>query len=363
MKHFFITFCVIFLCISGVFATSFTDDADITQSTAVTMLTDLGIFAGYEDGSFRPNNTISRGEIAKVMTVLSTDTVSTSDGQTFLDTQDSWAVDYIAYCAENGIISGSDGYFRPNDNLTARELAKMILVVLGEDESQFVGDYWADNVENIGNKWGIFTGYEKELDLYISRENTALLINNALQCFVIQGYDDEGSEIYVLDDMRNPKTLLEIRFNTIVVQGVLEANSVHDLRTVATDMDENTIHIQGYTKDFLVSEQIASDNSILGHKITVYAIFGTDYNRIVGTATASNSEIVIPCNSVQELGTIMDYTALTFTAETKFFKDFSPVSEGYMIQNQDNITNLTIIDHEDDNQVDYIFMEEIAENP
>ena len=46
-------------------------------------------------------------------------------------------------CAQNEIVAGSNGRFRPADHVTLRELAKMLLVLLGEDSARYVGAGWA----------------------------------------------------------------------------------------------------------------------------------------------------------------------------------------------------------------------------
>ena len=57
-----------FACAFTMFAgAAFTDQADIQQTEAVDMLAALGVINGYTDGSFKPNETISRAEAAKMI--------------------------------------------------------------------------------------------------------------------------------------------------------------------------------------------------------------------------------------------------------------------------------------------------------
>ena len=112
----------------------FTDSADIRHPEAVRMLTDLGLISGYSDGSFRPNAPVTRAQIAKLVALISTDDPAAEHTADFADVaEDSWALCYIDYCAAQGIVSGSGGLFRPDDPVTALELCKMLLIVLGND--------------------------------------------------------------------------------------------------------------------------------------------------------------------------------------------------------------------------------------
>lgn len=356
MKRLIFLLFTVFILSSAVSAASFSDLDKVTNQSAVIMLTDLGVLSGYEDGTFRPSNTISRAEIAKVMAVLSTEAMSTSGGLTFSDIQNSWAKDYIEYCAQEGIISGSDGLFRPEDNLTVRELCKMLLVLLGEKETLFTGSTWSENVEESANNYGLLAGYDGELDRYVTREGAALLINNALQCDVILDYDENDQPIYNLDDMRNPISFLETRFGAVLVQGVVEANSVHDLRTSGTSVKENCIHISGYTKDFMVSEEIANNHNLLGHKITLYAIFGTDYNRIVGTVDTYAGENTILLENMDVVNLLYEKGNLSLTDETRYFMEFSEIKAYQLEYFFTFTTSVTLVDHNDDGALEYLFL-------
>lgn len=117
----------------------FSDRGEIRNVGAVQMLVDLGLISGYSDGSFRPASYITREEVAKLIAILCTENPQAPADVYFYDAQNSWALTYIGYCAGEGIIGGDGlGSFRPKDNVTAQELAKMLLVILGQDpESLF----------------------------------------------------------------------------------------------------------------------------------------------------------------------------------------------------------------------------------
>ena len=116
---------------------AFTDSADIKVDTEVVdTLVSLGVVNGYDDGSFKPNGTVTRAEMAKMIYVLRTGNSDASayndDKTSFTDIGSHWARGYIKYCQSLGIIAGkSNTKFCPNDKVTAQEAAKMLLVTLG----------------------------------------------------------------------------------------------------------------------------------------------------------------------------------------------------------------------------------------
>jgi len=96
---------------------------------AVTTLTNMGIVNGYKDATFRANQPITRAELAKISTRFiweySTKIV------TFSDIEGHWAKDYILEAASRGWLEGyPDGTFLPNNILTRAEFATLINRIL-----------------------------------------------------------------------------------------------------------------------------------------------------------------------------------------------------------------------------------------
>jgi hypothetical protein len=88
-------------------------------------LVDLGVISGYPDGSFKPDNNITRAEFATVL--VKALQVENESGRIFADTAAHWAKEYIATAASNGIISGYDPHtFGPDDLLNREQMAVMI---------------------------------------------------------------------------------------------------------------------------------------------------------------------------------------------------------------------------------------------
>lgn len=115
---------------------SFSDVRDIPSHhfyEAVMKYTAAGMISGYSDGTFKPGQNITRQDAAKLLAmVLDLDTENISDPGFSDVSRTSPYYSYIAALVEEGIISGyEDNTFKPNDSLTRAQMAKII--VLGFD--------------------------------------------------------------------------------------------------------------------------------------------------------------------------------------------------------------------------------------
>lgn len=123
---------------------------------AVSTLTNMGIIKGYTDGTFQPNKSITRAELATIIARFAKLDVNT---KTFSDINGHWAQKNIELAAGNGWINGyEDGTFRPNNNITRAETFAMINRVL-DRQTESVSDLlptsemnmWSDNLNE--NAW------------------------------------------------------------------------------------------------------------------------------------------------------------------------------------------------------------------
>ena len=99
------------------------DDAWYAQS--VKYLTAVDIARGYEEGDFRPDRPISRAEFAAMISGF--DKLEETDGDRFSDIDDHWAAGYINSAAQKGWVTGhTDGTFRPEDYMSRAEVVTVI---------------------------------------------------------------------------------------------------------------------------------------------------------------------------------------------------------------------------------------------
>ena len=100
----------------------------------VQLISAKGITDGYPDGTFRPNNNVTRAEFAKmVVETFQFDTAGQAVSK-FEDVKESdWFYPYVATLYNLGIINGrSETKFAPNEPVTREEMAKMISLALSK---------------------------------------------------------------------------------------------------------------------------------------------------------------------------------------------------------------------------------------
>ncbi|MGA7732099.1 MAG: S-layer homology domain-containing protein [Chloroflexia bacterium] len=96
----------------------------------VQYLYDKGVISGYGDGSFRPNETVTRAQFAKMLVGAMEWELVMPQTPTFSDVPaDSWAYSYIETAYAHGVISGyADSTFRPGAPVTRAQVAKMVYI-------------------------------------------------------------------------------------------------------------------------------------------------------------------------------------------------------------------------------------------
>jgi len=99
----------------------------------VQYLLEEGVVTGYADGSFRPNENVTRAQFAKMLVVAMGWPIQTPTTPTFSDVSTSyWAYGYIETAAAHGAIAGyADGSFRPAAGVTRAQVAKMLYTARG----------------------------------------------------------------------------------------------------------------------------------------------------------------------------------------------------------------------------------------
>ena len=91
-----------------------------------------GIISGYADGTFRPNNPVTRGQLCKILVLARRWSLQLPSEAHFLDVPPGSPFHaYVETAYARGIISGyADGTFRPSNNATRGQLSKMLYVAL-----------------------------------------------------------------------------------------------------------------------------------------------------------------------------------------------------------------------------------------
>ncbi|MDD4643164.1 MAG: S-layer homology domain-containing protein [Erysipelotrichaceae bacterium] len=215
---------------SFAFAGTF-EDVEGDYEKAIETLAALGVVDGYEDGTFRPENTITRAEMAKLMVVaLGYGDLVAGSKSNFADTQGHWADPYIALAAGRGIVIGDpSGNFRPNDIVTYDEVYTMLVRALGytDDCNELRGMTWPTNFKVKAAELGI----TKDVVMNTTgadRGGVVQAIFNALNATLVT-VDSDGNVTLVVDRDENQVELFtrlaDLNNNYVVNENVLDPNN------------------------------------------------------------------------------------------------------------------------------------------
>ena len=199
---------------------------------------------GYEDGTVRPNGSISRAEVATVLFRLLKDDVRTQNltkDNAYSDVSDTaWYSTAVSTLSKMGVISGyPDGTFRPNAPITRAEFAAMIArfdETAKSADTPFtdISGHWAENAigKAYGNGW--VEGSSKTVfcpESNLTRAETATLLNRVLHRLPEKESDLLANQIVWPD---NPKTFwgyLAIQEATNSHEYERKADGVHETQT------------------------------------------------------------------------------------------------------------------------------------
>lgn len=164
-------------------STNFKDIKGLKCEEAVKLLNGLGILNGYPDGSFKPENNVTRAEFSIISVKLDEPEVYKNSKSRFYDVEDAhWANKYISYAAEKGFVSGyPDGSFLPGNSVKYSEALTILLNMMGyRDEISMSVLSWPKNYVNRSLTLGLHneTIFADEM-LPANRGDVALITWNA----------------------------------------------------------------------------------------------------------------------------------------------------------------------------------------
>lgn len=197
---------------------------------------------GYPNGSFKPTDTITRAEAATIFYRLLTDSTRKAYATTYNSFKDvpatAWYNTAVSTMAKLGIVNGgADGYFRPNDPITRAEIAAMIARCDGAyytgSSTVFSDTYghWAASYIARAYELGWINGYGTTYapDRYISRAETVAVLNRVLN----------RAPQYTSDLTRNYTTFSDVATSAWYYLDVEEAANSHTY-TRKTNADYET---------------------------------------------------------------------------------------------------------------------------
>lgn len=163
----------------------FIDTVGTKYELAVKMLNSYGVIAGYPDGTFKPEKTLSRAELTSI--ALNMLGIDISDYEVhnsyFTDVPENhWAYKTINYAYESGIVNGyGNGLFKPNNEVKFSEAITILLNTAGyKEDAEEEGMTWPNNYISIAKEYAIDVGTDiEDFSAFADRGKIAMLTLNA----------------------------------------------------------------------------------------------------------------------------------------------------------------------------------------
>lgn len=182
-------------------------EASTTVGEAVGILSNLGILTGFEDGTFKPDETVTRAQMAAIVcrTLGYESQAKSSAGTTIFNDVpgDHWAAGYINVAQSLNIINGyGDGNFGPEDKVTYEQAVKMIVCALNYDlVAQAKGGYPTGYL-SVASSEGITKSANGKVGDAAKRSTVAVLVYNSLEVRILDQntWTTDGSDEYAKSD-------------------------------------------------------------------------------------------------------------------------------------------------------------------
>ena len=352
---------------------AFTDQADIKVDTdVVDTLVSLGVVDGFSDGSFQPNGTVTRAQMAKMIYVLRTGNSDASayndDKTSFTDIGSHWARGYIKYCQSLGIIAGkSNTIFAPNEKVSAQEAAKMLLVTLGYNAQKagLVGTGWASKTNALADENGLLEDVNTAFTAACPRQYAAQLIYNTIFAPTVVLRDGEYTNMKMVTganlDNYNP-TVGEKYMNLKSDTGVITTVGKETF-TIALDSDEDN-YSSGATQNYTKLKKDYS--SKLGQKVKV--LFKKTSDVIGVFATADNHVYTTVQNALSKDGDKIKFDGTSYSVDSTI-KLYTVAVNGSVtpsttsvaaLVDKDSANAVVLADTDDNNKIDTVIVTEVV---
>lgn len=229
----------------------------------ITALVNKGVMGGYPDGTFRPNRTVTRAEFAK--TVVKAFAIPGGKHMPYQDAKDHWAAQTISAISDAKLMQGyEDGTFRPNRTISRAEVVAVVVRALkletivksqAEEPTSFSdipAGHWAAGMITAAEQLDIlppyFRGRFRPTDP-ATRSEVAALVNGALRLQLAEGTVDYTDEAQMISVKTSDGTLRDFALSPAVHisrnNSIAEAKSLRkgDKVRVVADRFGNPVYV------------------------------------------------------------------------------------------------------------------------
>ncbi len=273
------------------YAVDFSDISEqpVTVQDAIAKTTALGIIEGYTDGTFGPEQNITRAEFAKIAVTAAgakdTAAMLEKNASSFKDVKAGvWYTGWINASESLGIFQGDgNGNFRPNDSISNQEVVTVLMRLLGYNDN--LTGTWPTNYITQANKVGILDDVAIVASAAAKRADVVVMLDDALDTEIVT-YDKDTNEFVMKQNKvadSDAKTLLEDSFDGTFFE-YAEFAKVDQVRDAAAktltwnvgekkyDDDKIPYDALIIDKDTKVSHNAASLFDLEGHQGKVYFV-------------------------------------------------------------------------------------------
>lgn len=256
----------------------YTDVNDTKLSNAVERLSVLGVLNGYPDGTFRPDQPITRAEFSKIVVAVLglSDAAKMSVANTkFKDVKaDNWASGYINVGVDQNLFKGyTDGTFKPDRNVSQAEVLAVLIRALGYDAT--VTGSWPANYVVKAYDLSLTKGVTVTATSAATRAQVALLADNALDIYKwgLISTNNKGELVYGQTD----KTLLTDNLGVTVIpsrdvsEGVILTRVPGMFGAPSDKITVTEAAYGGWVSTYSLDSNFKVDLSKLGHSVKIYS--------------------------------------------------------------------------------------------
>lgn len=332
-------------------AASFSDITDEKVASAVDKLVAHKIITGYEDGTFRPDNQITRAEFAAIVTRmkgvadnLAADAVT---GFSDLDNDASraWARPYVKAAVDLKIINGfEDGTFRAGEPVTYEQAVKMLVCAVGYEvvaQSEYnkalisnPNATWSAGYIAAANKHGITKGViTAQISQPASRGVVAVLTSNALE--VPELVTDEQGNLTKPEEGNE-----ETESNIKTITGVIAETFYTGLDKQDTGLAEKEIKITNADENngvYVLSEECYNENDmneLIGKRADIY--YDSLNREVIRISAKSVSSVVIEEGSIESISAdTVSYRNARGTTQSESLSGYTFIVNGKYMENYD----------------------------
>ena len=288
MKNRLLGFVMILMFLCGscfpASAVGFTDTDDTKYETAANVLSALGFINGRSDGTFDVAGTMTRAEFASILAKLALVSGISSGDVYFFDVKsDYWAKDAINIVCTQGLMSGSDKYFRPDEAVTLEEVSQGLAVLLGYGNMARSKSY-----VSIAVSLGIYKNISTESK--ICRGDILLAVYNALSVDLAaaSGIDDEGN---ITGNVSKGANILTEHFDIYKASGQFTA--VGDLDLLRT-INKQTGYVKIDDVAYTLADGVKAGKEFLAYSVDYYYhdAGGNEMPELLYYSINKNNEII-----------------------------------------------------------------------